>query len=122
MSDWMKREVVEGLQALLALRLTGSPAADMVVLTANIWEQAFLRRLGKSAIEEVDAPRIREAFLVNFPKLKEWPAPADIIESMPPRPKRQALPEGDTTPERHRENVAKAKAMVADLFASWRKK
>ena len=115
MSDWMSREIVEGLQALLALRLSGAPAADTVVLTANIWERAFERRLGSNAIEAIDAPRIREGFLVQFPKLREWPAPADIIESMPPRPPRAALLEPQVSPEQHRENVKRFKAMWAEL-------
>jgi hypothetical protein len=119
--DWLRREVVEGLQALLALRLDRAPAADMIVLTANIWERAFERRLGTNAIEAIDAPRVREGFLVNFPKLREWPAPADIIESMPPRPPRPALPEPQVSDEQHRENVKQVKAMVEELFNGWKR-
>jgi hypothetical protein len=120
--DWLRREVVEGLQALVALRLRGAPAADMVVLTAEIWEQAFEQRLGRHAIEAVDAPRIREAFRFQFPRLREWPAPADILESMPPRPPRPALPEPKVTEEQHRENVKRVKAMVGELLGGWAKK
>ena len=118
--SWLKREVVEGLQALIALRLKGAPAADMVVLTAEIWQRAFERRLGKYAIEEVDASRIREGFMAQFPKLREWPAPADVIESMPPRPPRAALPEPQVTQEQHQENVRRVKTMLAELTAGWR--
>lgn len=121
MQDWLKQEVVSGLQALIALRLNGAPAADTVVLTAEIWQLAFHRHLGKSAIEEIDAPRIREAFESQFPKLREWPAPAAVIAAMPPRPPRPALPVPDVTPEQHQANVTKVKHMLADLVAGWRR-
>jgi len=121
MQDWLKREVVEGIQALLALRLNGAPAADTVVLTANIWERAFERHLGRHAIEEVDAPRIREGFLAEFPKLSDWPAPVDIIRAMPPRRPRPALPQPESTPEQHKESVKRVKTMVSELIDGWKK-
>lgn len=119
MQDWLKREIVNGLQALIALRLNGAPAADMVVLTAEIWQLAFERKLGSHACEQVDAPRIREGFEAQFPKLREWPAPADIIETMPPRPPRATLPEPEVTPEQHQQNVKRFKAVMAELRASF---
>jgi hypothetical protein len=118
--DWLRNEVVEGLQALLALRLNGAPAADMVVLTANIWEQAFEQKLGRNAIEEVDAPRIRAGFRFLFPRLREWPAPADVIESMPSRPPRKALPEPVPTKAQHQESVKRVKTMVDELLSGWK--
>jgi hypothetical protein len=119
--SWLKREIVEGLQALLALRLDGAPAADMVVLTANIWEKAFEQRLGRNAVEEIDAPRIQEGFRFLFPRLRKWPAPADVLESMPPRPPRKALPEPEPTKAQHKESVKRVKTMVDELLSGWKK-
>lgn len=88
--DWIKCEVGNGLQGLIALRLRNAPAEDMIELTADIWVESFAQRV---SIEGLDAPRIREGFRRIFPRIREWPAPIDVIELMPNRPVRQALPE-----------------------------
>lgn len=87
--DWIRGEVADGLQALLSLRLRNTPAEDMIELTADIWVQALALRV---SAETIDAPRIREGFRLIFPRIREWPAPIDVIELMPPRPARAALP------------------------------
>ncbi len=79
---WVRQEVAEGLEALLALRLRNSPAEDMIELTADIWLRAIGQRV---SIEQLDSHRIREGFHRLFPKIREWPAPIQVIELMPPR-------------------------------------
>jgi hypothetical protein len=113
--DWLRRELAHGLQALLALRLKNAPAEDMVELTADIWLQAFTRRMG-IAVEELDAPRIAEGFRRLFPVAREWPAPADVLGMMPGRPPQKRLPAPVPTEAEHRENVVKVKQMVDELI------
>lgn len=119
MADWIRAEIANGLQALLSLRLKNTPAEDMIELTADIWVQAFLHRLGTSTIECIDGPRIREGFRRIFGQIREWPAPIDVIERMPARPEREQLPPPQVTPEQHRENVTRVKGMFNDLLKSW---
>lgn len=108
---WIREEVGNGLQALLSLRLKNTPAEDMIELTADIWVQAFGVKLGSWAIEERDAPRIREAFRKAFPRIRDWPAPLDVIEQLPPRPEPRQLPE----PEPDAEAQRRIRAMIEGL-------
>ena len=57
----------------------------MLQLTRNTWISAFMTALGR-ADEEIDTPRIQQAFKEALVILKEWPSPAQIIELMPRRP------------------------------------
>jgi len=113
---WVREVVGDGLSALLALRLKNTPAEDMIELTADIWVQAFRQR---AFIEEVDAPRIREAFRRIFPRIREWPAPLDVIELMPPRPERLKLPQPKVSDEEHAKNVARVRLMVESFLKNW---
>jgi hypothetical protein len=90
---WLKREIKDGLQALVAMGLENQPAADVLPLTADIWLRAIRRGNIGCDIEQIDAPRIREAFDRLFPELVKWPAPKLLLDRIPPRPKREALAE-----------------------------
>jgi hypothetical protein len=114
--DWINDAVMDGLSALIALRLKNTPAEEMIDLTADIWLRAFRQR---AFIREVDEPRIRAAFDMIFPRIREWPAPLDVIELMPPRPPQLALPELVVSDEQHAENVAKVKDLMAKFMDSW---
>ena len=105
---WLKREIASGLQALVALSLEGQPSAEVLPLTADIWLAALERRL---RIEEVDAERLRAAFRAFFPVAVRWPAPAQILELLPPRPERPKLPE----PEQSEESRRKCLEMIRRL-------
>ncbi len=84
----VRREVANGLQALLSLRLRNTPAEDMIELTADIWVAAMGQRV---SVEQLDAPRIAAGFQRLFPTVREWPAPIQVIELMPRRPPQPAL-------------------------------
>ncbi|MFH1027695.1 MAG: hypothetical protein V1791_06810 [Pseudomonadota bacterium] len=114
--DWIRESVADGLGALLALRLKNTPAEDMIELTADIWVRAFRKRV---FIQELDAPRIRAAFDEIFPRIREWPAPRDVLELMPPRPPQLALPAPVVSDEQHAKNVARVKDMISNFMNSW---
>lgn len=82
---WLRREIAAGLQALVALARPGTPGADTICLTADVWEVA-IRGTYRMEIEEIDAPRLHAAFkgLIKQP-LKDWPDPAALEAHMPPR-------------------------------------
>ncbi|GFO67903.1 hypothetical protein GMLC_14820 [Geomonas limicola] len=121
MADWIKAEIAHGLQALLSLRLKNTPAEDMIELTADIWVRAFMHRLGRSSIEAIDAPRIQEGFAQTFPRVREWPAPVEVMDRMPARPERAKLPAPEPTAEQHQQSVERVKAMLNDLVQNWGK-
>lgn len=79
--DWTLRELGTGLKKLLCLRLDGCPAEDAVGGTLLGWYEAIASRW---ADEETDAPRVQEGFRVLMRTCKHWPAPAELVEAMPP--------------------------------------
>lgn len=109
--DWLRTELLRGLQKLLCLRLEGTPSADMIQGTLAAWLDAITRR--KVYEQDRDAPRIRDAFRTLAATRRRWPAPVDLLEAMP-RVTTQAsaprLPAGA-------EAKAKARAVVDDLAA-----
>ena len=114
--DWLRREIGSGLQALLSLRLKDAPPAETITGTAEIWVRAFVARIGSTARGEVDAPRIRAAFCAIFPRIREWPAPIDVIELMPPRPPQPKLPEPEIPEEERQQKVQELKEIMEDLI------
>lgn len=76
-------ELISGLQLMLALRLSGSPAADTVAATATAWEIALTT--GKEWDEQADAGRFDAAFSVLAGTQRYWPAPCDLLNALPPR-------------------------------------
>ncbi|MRR33174.1 hypothetical protein EG829_00540 [bacterium] len=114
--DWINDAVMDGLSALVALRLKGTPGEDMIELTADIWVRAFRQRV---FIRELDEPRVRVAFDRIFSQVREWPAPLDVIELMPPRPPQKALPPPKISDEEHGKMVARVKLMIGSFMQHW---
>lgn len=82
--DWLRCEVVAGLQHLLVLRLPGSPAADTAVVTAETW----LATIGTVAVawsEPLDRLRVRKAFRHLSASCERWPAPKHFFDALPAR-------------------------------------
>lgn len=97
-SGWLERSLADGLCALITLGLDGTPAADVICRTADIWRLVGERQGLK--IEDVDAPRIRAGFEKLLTQgLKRWPEPAELIKALPRRPERQKLDEPPLTDE-----------------------
>jgi hypothetical protein len=115
-NGWLKREIADGLSALVALSLEGQPAAEVLPLTADIWLKALSHRL---RVEELDAPRLRSAFQTVFGMVTRWPAPQMVLDHLPPRPELPKLPAPKLSPEQHAESVARVKEMMGKLVDSW---
>lgn len=56
---------------------------DMIQGTAAMWVDALTA--GKVWEQEFDAPRFRKAFVTLSQTRRQWPAPADFFEAIPPR-------------------------------------
>ncbi|WP_162910159.1 hypothetical protein [Azohydromonas sediminis] len=87
---WLVAEVADGIQRLLVLRLEGCPPADAVEAVAIAWADAIVMR-GGLWDEALDAPRLRAAFRALAAHVTRWPAPAELWQHMPARPKPPAL-------------------------------
>ena len=77
-------ELISGLQMMLALRLSGSPAADTVAATAAAWEIALAK--GRKWDEQEDRGRFQTGFEILAGSTRYWPAPCDLLDALPPRP------------------------------------
>jgi len=111
--DWVEEMVRGMLRMLVPLSLKRTPMADTLPDVVVAWSAAF--RLSRQALsEEVDAPRFRRAFTDVYPTLREWPAPADFIERLQPRPPQKMIDTGPVITEEDR--VANLR-MLRDLQA-----
>lgn len=90
--DWFHNRVVEGLQFLLALGLEGTPAAEVIRLTATAWVHALWEAAPVAWQEAPDSGRLYRAFNDLAVKSHRWPSPKAVLEHMRPRPEAAALP------------------------------
>ncbi len=81
---WFKDAVISGLQMLMALRLRNSPSAETMQALTKVWLAALSSRPIQWD-EGQDLPRLRKAFTELSAKSTHWPAPADLMNAMPPR-------------------------------------
>jgi hypothetical protein len=88
---WFFNAVVSGLQFMWALGLPGTPASDLATLTAQAWVQA-LHSAPFAWNEEQDRARLQEAFKAAASQAERWPTPRAVLNALPPRPVRAALP------------------------------
>jgi hypothetical protein len=82
--DWLRVEVVTGLQKLMVLRLPGSPAADTATATAEVWLQAIDVH-GAQWNESIDSQRVHDTFLQMLYTCDRWPVPKQFFEQLRPR-------------------------------------
>lgn len=108
--QWFINEISSGLQTLYVLSLDRTPAADMISATADIWAQT----LWSKPIDwqaELDAQRIRAAFIKLAGAVSRWPSPSDFLSYLPKRKPQEALP----APQMSDEQRAKAQAMLKSI-------
>lgn len=79
--NWVKSELITGIQKLLCLNLDRSPARDMLKGTASAWFEAITD--GNAWDQERDAPRFRAAFRTLAKTRETWPAPKHFLEALP---------------------------------------
>lgn len=110
--EWLRTAISAGLQALVALSLDNTPAADTICRTADIWYHVLTKH-GALDIEEIDSPRVALAFSALLTKTAgKWPDPKTLKDLLPKRPQRQALEQVETEEARERGKQA-ARALTA---------
>lgn len=114
LARWIEREVVRGLQGLIALRLPGAPGEDAVTLTLDIWLAALAVRAG-GWTEAHDAPRLQAAFRALYAQCTTWPAPRQLLDALPIRAPPKALPPPPMTAEERARNRARLAEMMQML-------
>lgn len=82
---WLMDAIVDGLSALLALRLDGAPAHDSAVMTAKTWAVAFMAQPRLWDCQR-DAPRVSQAFATLVGQVNRWPTPRQLLDVLPPPP------------------------------------
>lgn len=88
---WFKDEIINGLQALVAIRLRGAPSAETLPTVAKVWMTALASRPVEWN-EDLDTARIRAAFVEIAATAKHWPSPAEFLALLPARKPQVALP------------------------------
>jgi hypothetical protein len=114
-ADWLRAEVITGLQKLLALRLPGTPPQDAVTGTAQVWLEA-IDQPGICWDEALDKPRVLRAFKALFANCERWPVPKNFMQHLGNRDPPRALPPPPMTREeieRNRERVRELVALLA---------
>lgn len=91
--EWLRDELLTGLQKLYCLGLERTPAAEILPGTAEAWCEAVTT--GRVFDRSLDTPRIRRAFVILAGSRTTWPAPLHFVEALPPREQRALPPARD---------------------------
>jgi hypothetical protein len=110
-TEWLRDEILAGLQKLYCLGLDRTPAAEILQGTAEAWVEAITT--GRVFDRQLDTPRLRKAFVNLAGNRTSWPAPAHFVEAMPPREQlaltKQPIP---ADPERAAAAIAEVERML----------
>lgn len=113
-APWFVSAVAEGIARLYVLRLESAPAADTLDGVELVWVEA-LWYMPVAWDEELDTPRLAAAFRRLTQRLSRWPAPRELMEHLPSRPKPAALPSPPISDEQRARNRERIAEMMASL-------
>jgi hypothetical protein len=114
--DWFRRAVADGLKVLVALSLPGEPALDLMPATKRLWVHLLWNC--NRAWQPDDAARVLEAFTVLATRIDRWPAPRQLLDALPRRPRPQpALPAPKADPEKARRYIEQMRRMLRGVDA-----
>jgi hypothetical protein len=74
------------------------------------WHEAVTSR--RSWDQARDTPRIRQAFVTLAATRRQWPAPADFVDALPPAPQLRALPKAPANPGRAAAALREVEALL----------
>ncbi len=72
------------------MSLPATPTDSALKLAGAVWVETLWAR--RAWDTERDAPRLEAAFLALAGHARRWPAPAELLDYLPPRPQPPALP------------------------------
>ena len=119
MPDWAYNQMIEGLQKLLVLRLSGAPPADTVTALAAVWEEA-LTPYTWYYDKNTDGRRLPQAFAAVVQTADKWVQPAHVIATLPPRPETDVLRLEQKQPALSEEERQDRRADIARMLAELR--
>lgn len=93
---WFSSVIAAGLQRLAVMRLHNHPQDAELELACAVWIDTLWYR--RDWHQDPDAARLRQAFAALTGSARRWPAPAELLDHLPARPQRPALPQPDRTP------------------------
>ncbi len=111
---WFNNALADGLTMLLALALPGTPPAETIKLTLNVWENSLWQRQAWSAD---DTPRLQAAFVYLAGTCDRWPAPRQLRAALPARPEVPLLKERHS-PEKMAANKQRALDLLQEARAA----
>ena len=110
--QWFMTELATGLQKLIALSLQNTPAMETIQLTAVSWAET-LWAAPIAWQQELDAQRIRAAFVRMMRDIERWPAPKHLLQYLPARPEPVKLPAPEISEEQRMRNLDRISAITA---------
>lgn len=110
---WFTDLMAEGLARLYVLRLEASPAADTLEGVEMVWVDAVWA--SRSWDEELDAERLRQAFISLTRSMTRWPPPRALLDSLPPRPQRRELPPPPISDAEREENIKRLRELLKTI-------
>ncbi len=114
--EWFYLAISNGLAALVVLHLPGTPSHEVISFTEDVWVRA-LWSANVSWREDLDAPRLGEAFLRMTRQVDRWPAPRLLLELMPARPAPRQLAAPSVSAAERAHNRAELRAMIERMNA-----
>lgn len=119
MPEWAYNQMIEGLQKLLVLRLSGAPPADTVTALAAVWEEA-LTPYTWYYDKNTDGRRLPQAFAAVVQAADKWVQPAHVIAALPPRPETDVLRLEQKQPALSEEERQDRRADIARMLTELR--
>ena len=101
------------MKALMTLRLDGTPAADTIVMTRDVWIQVLWPV--KQWDESFDAERIHQGFIQMMVNIDRWPAPKNLLSYLPPREKLPAIAPPKLSKAQRAKNMQRLREIVASI-------
>lgn len=78
--DWFSKAVCEGLRSLYIASLDGTPAADMIEITADRWiDECWPRRKWQQGHRFIGERSLEQAFAKTANTASRWPAIEDVV-------------------------------------------
>lgn len=85
-APWFQSLIERSLATLYLLNLDGCPAADLIGKNAHLWVRLLWDKPHGGWHQEIDEPRIRQAFATIAETCTRWPSPAVFWDKLPRRP------------------------------------
>lgn len=113
--DWLRREVINGLQKLFVLGLPATPSADAIASVGVVWLEAIaLKRIEWD--ESLDLPRVHRAFGDLYAQCERWPPPKLFLDRLGNRDPPRALPPPPLSPAEIARNRERVRVLAQGLF------